>query len=100
MNDIFGSVEIPILLYTGSAVTVIDEEIWKMMKAKDDKLEKVPFAIRSVTPHDIEILGQKEINITFPTRKKNGRRNFSSKCVDCKRSIAQSYSWFELFKKI
>ena len=76
VNGIFGSVEIPILLDTGSAVTVIDEEIWKMMKAKDDKLEKVPFAIRSVTQHDIEILGQKEVNITFPTRKKNGRRNF------------------------
>ena len=68
--------EIPILLDTGSAVTVIDEEIWKLMKAKDDKLEKVPFAIRSVTQHDIEILGQKDINITLPTRKKNGRRNF------------------------
>ena len=76
INGIFESVEIPILLDTGSAVTVIDEEIWTMMKAKDDKLEKVPFAIRSVTQHDIEILGQKDINIIFPTRKKNGRRNF------------------------
>ena len=76
INGIFGNVEIPILLDTGSAVTVIDEEIWKLMKAKDDKLEKVPFAIRSVTQHDIEILGQKDINITLPTRKKNGRRNF------------------------
>ena len=75
INAIFGKVEIPILLDTGSAVTVIDEEIWGVMKAKADKLEKVPFAIRSVTQHDIEILGQKDITITLPTRR-NGRQNF------------------------
>ena len=48
VNGIFGSVEIPILLDTESAVTVIDEEIWKMMKAKDGTLEKVPFALGAV----------------------------------------------------
>ena len=46
------------------------------MKSKKDKLEEVPFAIRSVTQHDIEILGQKDIIITLPTRKRNGQRNF------------------------
>ena len=76
VNAIFGKVEIPILLDTGSAVTVIDEEIWEVVKSKTDKLEKVPFAIRSVTQHDIEILGQKDIIITLPIRKRNGQRNF------------------------
>ena len=76
INGNVGNVDIPILFDTGSAVTVIDDEIWKLMKAKDDKLDKVPFAIRSVTQHEIEILGQKDVNITLSTRKKNSRRNF------------------------
>ena len=45
------------------------------MKTKTDKLENVLFPIRLVTQHDIEILGQKDITITLPTRR-NGRQNF------------------------
>ena len=66
--------EFPILLDTGSAVTVINEKMWEVMKTKTDKLENVPFGIKSVTQHDIEILGQKDI--TLPTRR-NGRQNFN-----------------------
>ena len=76
VTGILGNVEIPILLDTGSAVTVIDEELWQLAKKKDEFLEKVPFAIRSVTQHNIEILGQKDINLTLPTRKRNGRKSF------------------------
>ena len=76
VTGILGNVEIPILLDTGSAVTVIDEELWQLVKKKDERLEKVPFAIRSVTQHNIEILGQKDINLTLPTRKRNGRKSF------------------------
>ena len=76
VTGILGNVEIPILLDTGSTVTVIDEELWQLAKNKDVCLEKVPFAIRSVTQHNIEILGQKNINLTLPTRKRNGRKSF------------------------
>jgi hypothetical protein len=63
---------VPILLDTGSAVTVIDEEIWGFIRKKNNHLEKVPFAIRSVTQHNIEILGQQRIEIALPRKQRKG----------------------------
>jgi hypothetical protein len=56
----FNKVEVPMLIDTGSAVTLINEEIWKLFKSTEP-LENVPFAIKSVTKHAIEIIGQKDI---------------------------------------
>ena len=69
------------------------------MKAKNDKFEKVPFAIRSVTQHDIEILGQKEINITFPTLKKNGRRNFKVSVLIAKSLLHKAIHGLNFLKR-
>ena len=69
------NVQIPFLLDTGSAVTIIDEEIW-LQTDNRKQLEKAPFAIRSVTQHTIEVLGQAMMDIKLRT-KKNSIRNFS-----------------------
>ena len=45
VQGMFKKVEIPILIDTGSAVTIIDEKLWSLMKQKDEKLNKAPFAI-------------------------------------------------------
>jgi len=67
----FNEVEVPILIDTGSAVTIINEEVWKLLKIKEP-LENVPFAIRSVTKHAIEIIGQKEIALQLKSKAKRG----------------------------
>jgi hypothetical protein len=42
----FGNIEVPILIDSGSGVTIIDEEIWKTVGI-GKKLKKVPFALRT-----------------------------------------------------
>jgi hypothetical protein len=69
VNGMFGQVEMPILVDTGSAVTIIDEEVWRIINFRKEELHKVPFAIRSVTQHTIEIIGQKKIPIRLFKRK-------------------------------
>ena len=54
----FKDVEVPILLDTGSAVTKINEEIWSLVKEKNETLKEVSFAVRSVTKQAVEILGE------------------------------------------
>jgi dUTPase len=75
----FNNVEVPMLIDTGSAVTIINEEVWKLFKSTEP-LENVPFAIRSVTKHAIEIIGQKDIALQLkPKAKKGALHNFQCK---------------------
>jgi predicted aspartyl protease len=75
----FNNVEVPMLIDTGSAVTIINEEVWKLLKSTEP-LENVPFAIRSVTKHAIEIIGQKEISLQLkPKARKGALHNFQCK---------------------
>ena len=61
INGIFGNVQGPILIDSESAVTIIDEEIWNLIKKREEELGKVSFHLRSATQHTLEILGQTEI---------------------------------------
>ena len=72
VQGMFKKVEIPILIDTGSAVTIIDEELWSLIKQKDEKLNKAPFAIRSVTQHTVKAIGEKEIYSELCTKRKHG----------------------------
>jgi hypothetical protein len=60
LND----VEVPMLVDTGSAVTLINEEVWKVLKI-NEPLKPVPFAVSSVNNHQIDILGQKVIRFSL-----------------------------------
>ena len=61
INGIFGKVQVPILIDSGSAVTIMDEEIWNLIKKRGEELGKVPFPLRSATQHTLEVLGQTKI---------------------------------------
>ena len=61
INGIFGNVQVPILIDSGSAVTIMDEEIWNLIKKKGEELGKVLFPLRSATQHTLEVLGQTKI---------------------------------------
>jgi hypothetical protein len=49
------------LVDTGSAVTIVNDEVWNMLKI-NEPLETVSLAVKSVTQHAIEILGHKDIH--------------------------------------
>ena len=61
INRIFGNVQVPILIDFGSAVTIMDEEIWNLIKKKREKLGKVSFPMNSATQHTFEVLGRTKI---------------------------------------
>ena len=61
INGIFGNVQVPILIDSGSAVTIMDEEIWNLKKKRGEELGKVSFPLRSATQHTLEVLGQTKI---------------------------------------
>jgi hypothetical protein len=42
----FNQVEVPMLVDTGSAVTIINEDVWKLLKS-NEPLDKVPFSVKS-----------------------------------------------------
>ena len=49
INGIFGNVLVPILIDSGSAVTIMDEEIWNLIKKKGEELGEVSFPLRLAT---------------------------------------------------
>jgi hypothetical protein len=64
---LFNDVEVPMLVDTGSAVTLINEEVWKVLKI-NEPLEPVPFAVSSVNNHQIDILGKKVIRFSLKSK--------------------------------
>ena len=61
----FKDIEVPIFLDTGSAVTIINEEIWSLGKKENETLKEVSFAVRSITKQAVEILGETEIKFSL-----------------------------------
>ena len=45
VNGMFGRERLPILIDSGSAVTIIDEEFWNLIRGERNTLDKVPFLI-------------------------------------------------------
>ena len=72
----FKDVEVPILLDTGSAVTIINEEIWSLVKEKNETLKEVSFAVRSVTKQAVEILGETEIKFSSQLSRRRSTKEF------------------------
>ena len=72
---IFENVQVPILIDSGSAVIIIDEEVWNLIKRRGKELDKMSFAIRSATQHVLEVLGQTKITfkLTYKHYKRGGR---------------------------
>jgi hypothetical protein len=66
---IFNRMEVPMLIDTGSAVSIINEEVWKLLNIRGP-LDKVPFTVRSVTRHSIKIIGQKDIHFYLKPKAK------------------------------
>ena len=81
VNGMFGNEILAILIDSGSAATIIDEEIWKNIKGERDVLEKVPFSIRSATKHELEILGQKTISFSLLYRNHKGSKEFRTNVI-------------------
>ena len=46
------------LIDTSSAVTILDEGVWKIESIYKQKLEKVQLSLRLATQHLLEIVGQ------------------------------------------
>jgi hypothetical protein len=67
VTALFNDVEVPMLVDTGSAITLINEEVWKVLKI-NEPLEPVPFAVSSVNNHQIDILGQKVIRFSLKSK--------------------------------
>lgn len=61
---LFNDVEVSMLIDTGSAITLINDEVWKLLKI-NEPLEQVPFAVSSVNNHKIEIVGQKVVRFAL-----------------------------------
>ena len=72
----FKDVEVPILLDTGSTVTIINEEIWNLVKEKNETLKEVSFAVRSVTKQAVEILGETEIKFSLQLSRRRSMKEF------------------------
>ena len=67
------------LLDSGSGSTIIDEELWKVVRGNEE-LESVPFSIKSATQHTLEVLGQKTMSFSL-FNERNGSRNVTAKVV-------------------
>ena len=81
VNGMFGNEISAILIDSGSAATIIDEEIWKNIKGERDVLKKVPFSIRSATKHELEILGQKIISFSLLHKNSKKRKEFRTNVI-------------------
>ena len=79
VNGTFGGVKISLLLDSGSGSTIIDEELWKVVRGNEE-LESVPFSIKSATQHTLEVLGQKTISFSL-FNERNGSRIVTAKVV-------------------
>ena len=65
---LFGNIKKAMLVDTGSAFTIITEDIWKSIKDKSNILEEVPFAVITVTKQAVKILGRTQIQFTIRTK--------------------------------
>jgi hypothetical protein len=63
------------MIDSGSALSIIDKDIWKAMNNKQE-LKKVPYSLRSVTQHTLEILGQQQITLRLFGRKRGRFRDY------------------------
>ena len=79
VNGTFGGVKISLLLDSGSGSTIIDEELWKVVRGNEE-LESVSFSIKSATQHALEVLGQKTISFSL-FNERNGSRIVTAKVV-------------------
>ena len=79
VNGTFGGVKISLLLDSGAGSTIIDEEIWKVVRGNEE-LESVSFSIKSATQHALEVLGQKTVSFNL-FNERNGSRNVTAKVV-------------------
>ena len=77
----FGNEILAILIDSGSAATIINENIWKNIKGKRDVLEKVSFSIRSATKHELKILGQKTTSLSLLYRNHKGSKEFRTNVI-------------------
>ena len=72
MNGIINNVELPMLIDTGSAVKIRDEEVWKIVNTYKQKLEKMQLSLRSATQHMLEVVGQTKMPIRIPSKRRGG----------------------------
>ena len=79
----FGGVKISLLLDSGAGSTIIDEEIWKVVRGNEE-LESVSFSIKSATQHALEVLGQKTVSFNL-FNERNGSKNVTAKVVVVRR---------------
>ena len=79
VNGTFGGVKLSLLLNSGAGSTIIDEEMWKVVRGNEE-LESVSFSIKSATQHALEVLGQKTVSFNL-FNERNGSRNVTAKVV-------------------
>jgi predicted aspartyl protease len=99
LTGAFSDIEVPILLDTGSAVTVIDEELWSLLNTRKESLEKVSFPIRSATHHNVDIIGQREMTLQLCTKRKKSVRKFTLKVIVAKGLIHKAIIGMDFLKK-
>ena len=99
VNGMFGRERLPILIDSGSAVTIIDEEIWNLIRGERDTLDKVPFSIRSATKHTLEILGQKTIPLSILYKHQRGSKDFRTNVIVVKGLTHKAIIGLDFLKK-
>ena len=72
VNGIINNVELPMLIDTGSAVTIMHEEVWKIVNTYKQKLEKIQLSLKSATQHMLEVVGQAKMPIRIPSKRRGG----------------------------
>ena len=47
-TTLFGNMKVPMFIDTGSSITIINEEIWNVIKRRGEKLKEINYAVMSV----------------------------------------------------
>ena len=69
--------EVPTLIDIGSSITIINEEVWNIIKRRGEKLKQVNYAVRSVHKHQIKIVGETKIYFRMKASRGKSTKEFT-----------------------
>ena len=70
--------EVPMLIDTGSSITIINEEIWNIIKRRGEKLKEINYAVMTVNKQHVKILGETEIYFRMKLNRGKSTKEFST----------------------
>ena len=77
-TTLFGNMEVPMLIDTGSSITIINEEIWNIIKRRGEKLKEINYTVMSVNKQQVKILGETEIYFRMKLNRGKSTKEFST----------------------